>query len=163
MCITRPKDGCKRKMNGGVLTTPSCFSAPGTGTSRLARRLATILPAMTLAEVLETTRIHRVAGLTSGRTAFTITRPFGAPHHTIFDVGAIRGGYVPMPGNLSLAHRDMLFLDKLLECKCHILDILCRPRAKSTTRKNLPYVPSRAAPTVFATRVMRAMRSFYTW
>ena len=91
------------------------------------------------------------------------TRRFRAPHHTISEAGAIGGGYVPMPGDLSLAHRDILFLDKLLECKCHILDILCRPRAKSTTRKNLPYVPSLAALTVFATRVMRAMRSFNKW
>jgi Magnesium chelatase, subunit ChlI len=66
----------------------------------LARRLTTILPAMTLAEALETTRIHRVAGLTGDRTALVTTRPFRAPHHTISDVGLIGGGQVPMPGEV---------------------------------------------------------------
>jgi magnesium chelatase family protein len=64
----------------------------------LARRLATILPAMSLAEALETTRIHSVAGLTGGRTAFITMRPFRAPHHTISDVGLIGGGLRPLPG-----------------------------------------------------------------
>jgi hypothetical protein len=76
---------------------------PGAGTSMLARRLTTILPAMTLAEALETTRIHRVAGLTGDRTALVTTRPFRAPHHTISDAGLIGGGRVPMPGEVSLA------------------------------------------------------------
>jgi hypothetical protein len=65
----------------------------------LARRLTTILPAMTLAEAIETTRIHRVVGLTDDRTALVTTRPFRAPHHTISDVGLIGGGHVPMPGS----------------------------------------------------------------
>jgi magnesium chelatase family protein len=69
----------------------------------LARRLTTILPAMTLAEAMETTRIPRVAGRTSNRTALVTTRPFRAPHHTISDAGLIGGGHVPMPGDVSLA------------------------------------------------------------
>jgi magnesium chelatase family protein len=76
----------------------------------LARRLTTILPAMSLAEALETTRIHGVAGLTGVRTAVVTTRPFRAPHHTISDVGLIGGGQVPMPGEVSLAHHRMRML-----------------------------------------------------
>jgi len=90
----------------------------------LARRLATIPPAMGLAEALETTRIHRVAGLTGGRTAFITTRPFRAPHHTIAAVGVIGGGQRPMPGEVSLAHHGILFLDALPECTRHVLEIL---------------------------------------
>src|SRR5262245_46336350 len=88
---------------------------PGAGKSMLARRLTTILPAMTLAEAIETTRIHSVAGLTGDRTALVTTRPFRAPHHTISDVGLIGGGHVPMPGEVSLAHHGVLFLDELPE------------------------------------------------
>jgi predicted ATPase with chaperone activity len=84
----------------------------------LARRLTTILPAMSLAEALETTRIHSVAGLTGARTAVVTTRPFRAPHHTISDVGLIGGGQVPLPGEVSLAHHGILFLDELPEFRC---------------------------------------------
>jgi magnesium chelatase family protein len=77
---------------------------PGAGKSMLARRLATILPAMTLAEALDTTRIHSVAGLTGGRTAVVTMRPFRAPHHTISEVGVIGGGQLPMPGEVSLVY-----------------------------------------------------------
>ena len=75
---------------------------PGAGESRRARRLATIWPAMRLAEALETTRIPCVAGLTGGRTSFVTTRPFRAPHHTIAAVGLIGGGPRPMPGERSV-------------------------------------------------------------
>jgi magnesium chelatase family protein len=90
----------------------------------LARRLTTMLPAMTLAEALETIRIHRVPGLTGARTAVVTTRPFRAPHHTISDVGLIGGGHVPMPGDVSLAHNGVLFLDELPECRRHVLEVL---------------------------------------
>ena len=93
----------------------------------LARRLTTILPAMTLAEDIETTRIHRVAGLTGDRTALVTTRPCRAPHHTISDAGLIGGGHVPMPGEVSLAHHGVLFLDELPECRRHILEALHQP------------------------------------
>jgi magnesium chelatase family protein len=87
---------------------------PGAGKSMLARRLTTILPAMTLAEALETTRIHSVAGLTGDRTALVTTRPFRGPHHTISDVGLIGGEHVPMPDEVSLAHHGILWMFKSL-------------------------------------------------
>jgi magnesium chelatase family protein len=95
----------------------------GTGTSTLARRLTTILPAMTLAEAIATTRIHRIAGLTGDRTAWVTTRPCCAPHHPISDAGRIGGRRVPMPGDVSLAHNGVLFLDELPEFRRHILEV----------------------------------------
>ena len=73
----------------------------------LARRLTTILPAMTLAEALETTRLHRIAGRTTARTAVVTTRPCRAPHQTISDAGLIGGGHIPMPGEVSRAHHSL--------------------------------------------------------
>jgi magnesium chelatase family protein len=93
----------------------------------LARRLTTILPAMSLAEAIETTRIHRVAGRTGARTAVVTTRPFRAPHHTISDVGLIGGGQVPQQGEVSLAHNGVLFLDELPEFCRHVLKVLRQP------------------------------------
>jgi magnesium chelatase family protein len=93
----------------------------------LARHLATILPAMTLAEAIETTRIHRVAGLTGDRTALVTTRPFRAPHQTIADAGLIGGGHVPMPGEGSLAHDGVLVLDERPEFRRHVLEVLRQP------------------------------------
>jgi predicted ATPase with chaperone activity len=107
----------------------------------LARRLTTILPAMTLAEAIETTRIHRVAGLTGDRTALVTTRPFRAPHHTISDVGLIGGGHVPMPGDVSLAHHGVLFLDELPECRRHVLEVLRQP-----LENGVVYIQSRGHP-----------------
>jgi magnesium chelatase family protein len=89
--------------------------------------LATILPAITLAEALETTRMHRVAGRTNARTAVVTTRPFRASHHTISDVGLIGGGHIPMPGEMSLAHHGILFLDELPEFRRHVLEVLRQP------------------------------------
>jgi magnesium chelatase family protein len=99
----------------------------------LARRLTTILPAMTLAEVIETMRIHSVAGLTGDRTALVTTRPFRAPHHTISDVGLIGGGHVPMPGDVSLAHHGVLLLDEVPEFRHHVLEVLWQPREEGGT------------------------------
>jgi magnesium chelatase family protein len=93
----------------------------------LARRLITILPARTLAEAIETTRIHHVAGLTGDRTALVTTRPFRAPHHTISDAGLIGGGHVPIPGDVSLAHHGVRFLDELPEFRRHVLKVLRQP------------------------------------
>jgi magnesium chelatase family protein len=90
----------------------------------LARRLTTILPAMTLAEAIETTRIHSVAGLTGDRTAWVTTRLFRAPHHTISDAGLIGGGHMPVPGEVSLAPHGGHFLDEPPECRRHVLEIL---------------------------------------
>jgi magnesium chelatase family protein len=91
----------------------------------LARRLTSIPPMMTVAEALETTRIHSVAGLTGARTTLVTSRPFRAPHHTISDVGLISGGQIPMPGEVSLAHHGVLVLDARPECTRHVLEVLC--------------------------------------
>jgi magnesium chelatase family protein len=99
----------------------------------LARRLATILPEMTRDEALETTRIHRVTGLTSDPAALVTTRAFRAPHHTISDVGLIEGGQMPMPGEVSRAHHGILFLDERPECTRHVLEVLWQPLEKRTT------------------------------
>jgi magnesium chelatase family protein len=100
----------------------------------LVRRLTTILPDLTLPEAIETTRIHSVAGLTGDRAAFVTTRPFRAPHHTISDVGLIGGGQVPMPGEVSLAHHGILFLDELPEFRRHVLEVLRQPLEESLIR-----------------------------
>src|SRR6266545_1872081 len=107
----------------------------------LARRLTTILPGMTLAEALETTRIHSVAGLTGDRTAVVTTRPFRAPHHTISDVGLIVGGQVSMPGEVSLAHHGILFLDELPEFRRHGLEVLRQPLEDGVTKIQPPARP----------------------
>jgi magnesium chelatase family protein len=96
----------------------------------LARRLTTILPAMTLADALETTRIHRVAGLTGDRTAVVTARPCRAPHLTLSDVELVGGGLIPMPGKVSRAHRCILFLDELPEFRRHVLEVLRQPLEK---------------------------------
>ncbi len=103
----------------------------GVGQSRLARRLTTSLPAMTLAEALATMRLHRVAGLTGARTALVTACPCRAPHQTISDVGLIGGGQVPTPGEVSLAHHGMLFLDARPECRRHVLEVLRQPLEES--------------------------------
>jgi magnesium chelatase family protein len=103
------------------------LAPPGSGKPMLARRLTFILPATPLAEALETTRIHSVAGLTGDGTALVTTRPFRAPHHTMSDVGSISGGRVPMPGEVLLAHHGVLFLDALPEFRCHVLEVLRQP------------------------------------
>ena len=93
----------------------------------LARRFPTILPEMTLDEVLETTKIYSVAGKVSEKNLLLTTRPFRAPHHTISDAGLIGGGSVPQPGEVSLAHNGVLFLDELPEFKKHVLEVLRQP------------------------------------
>ncbi|MCK6556567.1 YifB family Mg chelatase-like AAA ATPase [Candidatus Binatia bacterium] len=99
---------------------------PGSGKTMLAKRLPTILPAFTLAEALETTRIHSVMGLMDDRALVT-ARPFRAPHHTISDAGLIGGGALPKPGEVSLAHHGVLFLDELPEFRKNVLEVLRQP------------------------------------
>ena len=82
---------------------------------------------MTLAEAIETTRIHSVAGLTADRTALVTTRPFRAPHQTISDAGLLGGGHIPMPGEVSLAHNGVLCLDELPNVKRDVLEVLRQP------------------------------------
>jgi magnesium chelatase family protein len=91
----------------------------------------TILPNVTLPKAIETTRMHRVVGLTSDRTALVTTRPCRAPHHTISDSGLIGGDQIPMPGDVSRAHYGVLFLDERPECRRHILEVLRQPLEKS--------------------------------
>jgi predicted ATPase with chaperone activity len=114
---------------------------PGAGKPKLARRLATILADMTLAEVLDTTRIPRVAELTGRRTAVVAGRPFRAPHHTITDVGLIGGGQVPTPGEVSLAHHGVLFLEALPGCRRHGLEGLGQPLEEGVTWIQSPARP----------------------
>jgi magnesium chelatase family protein len=104
----------------------------------LAQRLTTILPAMTLADAIETTRIHSVAGLTGDRTAWVTTRPCRAPHHTISDVGLIGEGHVPLPGEVSLAHHGVRCLDELLEFRRHVLEVLRQPLENGVTSRQSP-------------------------
>src|SRR5262245_49645913 len=99
-----------------------------------AHQFTTLLPAMTLAEAIETTPIHSVAGLTGDRTALVTTRPCRAPYHTISDAGLIGGGHVPMPGEVSLAHNGVLFLEERPECRRHVLDVLRQLMENGLTR-----------------------------
>jgi magnesium chelatase family protein len=93
---------------------------------------------MTLAEAIETTCVHSVAGLTDGRTALVTTRPCRAPPQTISDAGLIGGGHVLMPGEVSLAHNGVLFLDELPEFRRHVLEVLRQPLEKGVTRIQSP-------------------------
>lgn len=93
----------------------------------MAKRLPTILPPFTLHEALETTKIHSVAGKLDGNTSLIARRPFRSPHHTISDVALVGGGTFPQPGEISLAHNGVLFLDELPEFKRSVLEVLRQP------------------------------------
>jgi magnesium chelatase family protein len=100
---------------------------PGAGKTMLAKRLPTILPPMNMAESLETTKIHSVAGKIGRNLGLITLRPFRSPHHTISDVALVGGGGVPQPGEISLAHNGVLFLDELPEFKRTVLEVMRQP------------------------------------
>ncbi|NLA23734.1 MAG: YifB family Mg chelatase-like AAA ATPase, partial [Bacteroidales bacterium] len=103
------------------------IGAPGAGKTMLARRMPGILPPLSLGEALETTKIHSVAGVVGEQTSLITHRPFRAPHHTISDVAMVGGGSYPQPGEISLAHNGVLFLDELPEFKRTVLEVMRQP------------------------------------
>lgn len=100
---------------------------PGSGKTMMARRIPTILPPLSLEEALETTKVHSVSGILGSGKALITSRPFRAPHHTVSDVALVGGGSIPMPGEISMAHNGVLFLDELPEFKRSALEVMRQP------------------------------------
>jgi len=122
---------------------------PGSGKTMLARRLPTILPDLTLKEALETTRIHSLIGLVNPNLGIVMTRPFRSPHHTSSDIALVGGGTFPRPGEISLAHHGVLFLDELPEFNRNVLEALRQP-----LEDNFVTVSRAARTTHFPSKIM---------
>jgi magnesium chelatase family protein len=105
---------------------------PGAGKTMMARRVASILPALTIDEALEVTSVHSVAGVLRPGAGLLVDRPFRAPHHTISNAALVGGGSQPRPGEVSLAHHGVLFLDEMLEFSRHVLEVLRQPLEEGT-------------------------------
>jgi magnesium chelatase family protein len=100
---------------------------PGAGKTMLAKRLPSILPPLSLKEALETTKIHSVSGNLGSNSSLMTQRPFRSPHHTISNVALVGGGQIPQPGEISLAHNGVLFLDELPEFQRTVLEVMRQP------------------------------------
>ena len=123
------QENVKRALEVAASGAHNCFliGAPGCGKTMLARRMPTILPEMIFDEALEVTKIHSIAGTLPAGTALMTSRPFRSPHHTISDIGLVGGGAIPKPGEISLAHYGVLFLDELPEFSKKSLEVLRQP------------------------------------